>query len=173
MTRPAQHCCHANSGITHDGPPAWPINGGPLRAERRPKAATPPTSRPKTEPAPRSRLATSLEEDAPLRRQDAVRLQRSPDERRHCSHAYHDEAYVTKMKPRYQPPTRSWAVGPACCQGVGSRRDPPAGGPQQPAQKPASAVTDGWAPRPAGLPLYPQGVGLYKPPGAPMQGVGL
>ena len=45
----------------------------------------------------RSRLAASLEGDAPLRRQDAVRLQRSPSGQRHCSHAYLDEAHVTKI----------------------------------------------------------------------------
>ena len=98
MTRLAWHCCHVDFGVTHDGPPAWPTDGGPLRAERRPKAATPPTSRPKTEPSPRSRLATSLEGDAPLRRQDAVRLQQSPAGRRYCSHAYLDEAHVTKIE---------------------------------------------------------------------------
>src|SRR3954463_13446812 len=31
--------------------------------------------------------------------------------------------------------------------------------------------TDNWDPRRARLPLYPRGVGLYKPPGAPMQRV--
>ena len=54
---------------------------------------------------------------------------------------------------------------------AGSWRDPPAGGTQQPAEKPASIDTDGWDQIPAGLPLYPLGVGLYKPPGAPMQRV--
>ena len=100
MTRPVRHCCHVDLDVTHDGPPARPTDSGPLRAERHLKAATPPPSRPKTEPAPRSRLATSLEGDAPLRRQDAMSLQRSPDGRRHCSRAYHDEAHVTKMKPQ-------------------------------------------------------------------------
>ena len=28
-TRPARHCCHVDPGITHDGPPAWPTDGGP------------------------------------------------------------------------------------------------------------------------------------------------
>ena len=61
---------------------------------------------------------------------------------------------------------------PASRKGVaGSRRDPPAGGTQQPAEKPASVDTDGWDQFRVGLPLYPRGVGLYKPPGAPMQRV--
>ena len=39
--------------------------------------------------------------------------------------------------------------------GPNGRRDPQVGGPQWPAEKPASIDTDGWDPRPAGLPLYP------------------
>ena len=39
-----------------------------------------------------------LEGDAPLRRQDAVRLQWSPAGRQHCSHAYLGEALVTKIE---------------------------------------------------------------------------
>ena len=54
-----------------------------------------------------------------------------------------------------------------------SRRDPPSGGPQQSAEKPATGDTDSRVLHPAGLPLYPWGVGLYKPPGAPMQRVEL
>ena len=50
-------------------------------------------------------------------------------------------------------------------------RGPQVGGPQQSAEKTAAYETDGWDPRPAGLPLYPRGVGLYKPPGAPIQRV--
>ena len=45
------------------------------------------------------------------------------------------------------------------------------GGPQQPAEKPASIDTDGWDQCPAGLQLYPRGVGLYKPPGHPCKGL--
>ena len=55
-------------------------------------------SRPKTEPALHIRLATSLEGNTPLRRQDAVRLQRPPAGRRHCSHAHLGEALVTRIK---------------------------------------------------------------------------
>ena len=58
-------------------------------------------------------------------------------------------------------------------QEAGSRRDPLVGGPQRPAEKPASVDIDGWDQRPAGLQLYPRGVGLYKPPGTPMQRVDL
>ena len=99
-----------------------------------------------------------------------MRLQRLPAGRRHCSHAYLGEALVT----RFEATVTSHRQGPGqwglpVDQGAGSRRAPPAGGPQQPAQKTESVDTDGWAPRPAGLPLYPRGVGLYKPPGASMQ----
>ena len=90
----------------------------------------------------------------------------------HCSHAYLDKALVIKgeatVSSRRQDPRR-W--GRPVDQVAGSRRDPPAGGTQQPAEKPASVDTDGWGQSPAGLPLYPRGVGLYKPPGAPMQRV--
>ena len=55
-------------------------------------------SRPKIEPALHSRLAASLEGDAPLRRQDAVRLYRSLAGRRHCSHAHLGEALVTRLR---------------------------------------------------------------------------
>ena len=82
----------------------------------------------------------------------------------HCSHAYLDEALVIRgeatVNSRRQDPQ------------AGSRRDPLVGRPQRPAEKPASADTDDWDQRPAGLQLYPRGVGLYKPPGAPMQRVG-
>ncbi len=90
----------------------------------------------------------------------------------HCSHAHLDKALIIRgaatVSSRRQN-SRRWdrPVG----QVAGSRRDPPAGGPQQPAQKPASVDTDGWAPRPTGLPLYPRGVGLYKPPGHPCKGL--
>ena len=91
----------------------------------------------------------------------------------HCSHAYLDEALVIRgeatVSSRRQDPRR-W--GRPVDQEAGSRRDPPVGGPQQPAEKPASVDTDGWDQSPAGLQLYPRGVGLYKPPGAPMQRVG-
>ena len=92
----------------------------------------------------------------------------------HCSHAYLNEALIIKgeatVNSRRQDPRR-W--GRPVDQEAGSRRDPPVGGTQQPAEKPASVDTDGWDQSPAGLPLYPWGVGLYKPPGAPMQRVGL
>ena len=91
----------------------------------------------------------------------------------HCSHAYLDEALVIKdeatVSTRRQDP-RQW--GRPVDQEAGSRRDPPVGRPQRPAEKPASADTDDWDPRPVGLQLHPRGVGLYKPPGAPMQRVG-
>ena len=91
----------------------------------------------------------------------------------HCSHAYLDKALVIRgeatVSSRRQGPRR-W--GRPVDQGAGSRRDPPAGGTQLPAEKPASVDTDGWDQLPVGLPLYPRGVGLYKPPGAPMQRVG-
>ena len=91
----------------------------------------------------------------------------------HCSHAYLDKALVitgeATVSSRRQDPRR-W--GRPVDQVAGSRRDPAVGGPQRPAEKPASADTDDRDPRPAGLQLYPRGVGLYKPPGAPMQRVG-
>ena len=90
----------------------------------------------------------------------------------HCSHAHLDKALIIRgaatVSSRRQSPRR-W--GRPVDQVTGSRRDPPAGGTQQPAEKPASIDTDGWDQIPAGLPLYPRGVGLYKPPGAPMQRV--
>ena len=91
----------------------------------------------------------------------------------HYSHAYLDKALVIRgdaiVNSRRQEPR---AVGPACRQEADSRRDPPVGGPQWPAEKPASTDTDEWDPCSAGLQLYPRGVGLYEPPGAPMQRVG-
>ena len=91
----------------------------------------------------------------------------------HCSHAYLDKALIIRgaatVSSRRQDPRR-W--GRPVDQVAGSRRDPPAGGTQQSAEKPVSVDTDGWDQFPAGLPLYPRGVGLYKPPGAPMQRVG-
>ena len=90
----------------------------------------------------------------------------------HCSHAHLDKALVIRGKAtvssRRQDPRR-W--GRPVDQEAGSRRDPPAGGAQLPAEKPASVDTDGRDQLPVGLPLYPWGVGLYKPPGAPMQRV--
>ena len=91
----------------------------------------------------------------------------------HCSHAYLNEALIIKgeaiVDSRRQDPRR-W--GRPIDQEAGNRRDPPVGRTQQPAKKPASVDTDGWGQSPAGLRLYPRGVGLYKPPGAPMQRVG-
>ena len=61
----------------------------------------------------------------------------------HCSHAYLDEALVIRgeatVNSRRQEPR---AVGPACRQEADSRRDPPVGGRQWPAEKPASADAD-------------------------------
>ena len=79
----------------------------------------------------------------------------------HCSHAYLDKALVIRgaatVSSRRQDPRR-W--GRPVDQVAGSWRDPAAGG----TQKPASVDTDGWDQIPVGLPLYPRGVGLYKPP---------
>ena len=90
----------------------------------------------------------------------------------HCSHARLDKALIIRgaatVSSRRQDPRR-W--GRPVDQVADSRRDPPAGGTQQPAEKPAGVDTDGWDQFPVGLPLYPRGVGLYKPPGAPMQRV--
>ena len=65
----------------------------------------------------------------------------------HCSHAYLNEALVIRgeatVSSRRQDPKR-W--GRPVDQEAGSRRDPLVGGPQQPAEKPASADTDGWDP---------------------------
>ena len=92
----------------------------------------------------------------------------------HCSHAYLDKAPAitgdATVSSRRQDPRR-WDR--PVDQVAGSRLDPPAGGTQQPAEKPANVDTDGWDQIPVGLLLYPWGVGLYKPPGAPMQRVGL
>ena len=52
MTRPARHCCHVDPDVIHDGLPVRPTGGGPLRAERHPKAAWPPPVGPR-----RSRLS--------------------------------------------------------------------------------------------------------------------
>ena len=91
----------------------------------------------------------------------------------HYSHAYLDEALVIRdeatVSSRRQDP-RQW--GRPVDQEAGSRRDLPVGRPQRPVEKPASADTDNWDQHPAELQLYPRGVGLYKPPGAPMQRVG-
>ena len=91
----------------------------------------------------------------------------------HYSHAYLNEALVIRgeatVSSRRQDPRR-W--GRPVDQEASSRRDPLVGGPQQPAEKPASVDTDGRDQSPARLQLYPRGVGLYKPRGAPMQRVG-
>ena len=52
-----------------------------------------------------------------------------------------------------------------------SRRGPPGGGPQQPAEKPEAGDADSRVLHLARLPMYPWGVDLYKPPRAPMQRV--
>jgi len=76
----------------------------------------------------------------------------------HCSHAYLDEALVIRdeatVSSRRHDPRRGGRRGD---QGAGSRQDPPVGGPQRPAEKPANTDTDGLDPHPAGLPLYPWG----------------
>ena len=90
----------------------------------------------------------------------------------HCSHAHLDKALIIRGAATVssrRPNPRRWDR--PVDQVAGSRRDPPAGGTQQPAEKPASVDTDGWDQSPAGLPLYPRGVSLYNPPGAAMQRV--
>ena len=76
----------------------------------------------------------------------------------HCSHAYLDKALVitgeATVSSRRQDPRR-W--GRPVDQEAGSRQDPPVGGPQRPAEKPADTDTDALDPHPAGLPLYPWG----------------
>ena len=76
----------------------------------------------------------------------------------HCSHAYLDKALVitgeATVSSRRQDPRR-W--GRPVDQEAGSRRDPPVGGPQWPAEKPANTDTNGWDLRPVGLLLYPRG----------------
>ena len=52
-----------------------------------------------------------------------------------------------------------------------SRQGPLGGGPQLPAEKPATRDTNSRVHHLGRLPLYPWGVGLYKPPRAPMQRV--
>ena len=76
----------------------------------------------------------------------------------HCSNALPDKALIirgaaTVSSHRQNP--RRWDR--PVDQVAGSRRDPPAGGTQQPAEKPASVDTDGWEQIPVGLPLYPRG----------------
>ena len=56
MTRPARHCCHVDPDVTHDGLPAQPTGGGPLQAERRPKAARPPPVGPRQDRLPTAGL---------------------------------------------------------------------------------------------------------------------
>ena len=76
----------------------------------------------------------------------------------HCSHDYLNEALAIKgeatVSSRQQDP---WRWGRPVDQEAGSRRDPPVGGPQRPAEKPPSADTDDWDLRPAELQLYPRG----------------
>ena len=42
ITHPAWHCCHVDHDALHDGLQVRLVDGGPLRSERRPKAAWPP-----------------------------------------------------------------------------------------------------------------------------------
>ena len=76
----------------------------------------------------------------------------------HCSHDYLNEALVIRseatVSSRRQDPRR-W--GRPVDQEAGSRQDPLVGGPQRPAEKPASVDTDGWDQFPVGLPWYPRG----------------
>ena len=53
ITRPARHYCHVDPDVTHDELSARPMGGGPLQAERHPKAARPPPVGPR-----QSRLST-------------------------------------------------------------------------------------------------------------------
>ena len=74
----------------------------------------------------------------------------------HCSHAYLDGALVIRgeaIVSSHRQDPRGW--GRPIDQEAGSRRDPSVGGPQWPAEKPASTDTDDWDPHPTGLPLYP------------------
>ena len=96
--RPARHCFHIDPDVIHDGPRSAAHGRWVPLGRETPEGGHTSPSRPKREPAPRSRLAIFLEGDAPLRRQDAVRLQQSPAGRRYCSHAYLDEAHVTKIE---------------------------------------------------------------------------
>ena len=153
-------------------PPVRPKDCGPLQPEGGAKAARPflvgqEHSRP---PEAGDSLPRSRSPFKETRRGEATVIALDAD---HCSHAYLDKALVIRgeatASSRRQDPRR-W--GRPVDQVAGSQRDPPAGGTQQPAKKPASVDTDGWDQCPAGLPLYPRGVGLYKPPGAPMQRVG-
>ena len=153
--------------------PVRPTGGGLLRPERGVKAARPfPVGQERSRPPeagyslPRSR--------SPIKETRRGKATVIAPEAAHCSHAYLDKALVITgeaiVSSRRQDPRR-W--GRPVNQVAGSRRDQPAGGTQQPAEKPASVDTDGWGQLPVGLPLYPRGVGLYKPPGAPMQRVRL
>ena len=56
----------------------------------------------------------------------------------HCSHAYLDKALVIRGEVTVTSPRQD----PASC-GAGNRPDPPVGGPQQSAEKPANTDTDG------------------------------
>ena len=154
-------------------PPVRPKDCGPLQPERGVKAArlslvgrehSRPPEAGYSLPRSRSPIKETRRGKATVRAPEAA----------HCSHAYLDKALVIRgaaiVSSRRQDP-RQW--GRPVAQEAGSRRAPPVGGTQQPAEKPASVDTDGWDQSPAGLPLYPRGVGLYKPPGAPMQRVGL
>ena len=149
------------------------MGGGPLRPERGVKAARPfPVGQERSRPPeagyslPRSR--SPIKE---TRRGEATVI---APEAAHCSHAHLDKALIIRgaatVSSHRQDPRR-WDR--PVDQEAGSRRDPAVGGPQWPAEKPASTDTDGWDPRPAGLPLYPWGAGLYKSPGTPMQRVDL
>ena len=161
ISRPARHCSHASLNVIHDRRPYGPRAAGPFSqrgARRRPGlpqsakgVAGPPEA---GYPLPRSmrHIKETRRGKATVRALEAA----------HCSHAYFNEALVIRgeatVSSRRQDPRR-W--GRPVDQEAGSRRDPPVGGPQQPAEKPAekpaSVDTDGWDQCPAGLQLYPRG----------------
>ena len=167
IPRPARHCSHVGLDFTHDRCQYGPRVAGPYsQREARRRPGLPQSAKGIAGyPLPRSmcHIKETRRGEATVRALEAA----------HYSHAYLDEALVirdeaTVSSCRQDP--RRW--GRPVDQEAGSRRDPPVGRTQQPAEKPASVDTDGWDQSPAGLQLYPRGVGLYKSPGAPMQRVG-
>ena len=153
----ARHCSHASLDVIHDRLLYGPQAPGPFRqreARRRPGLPQPAkgVAGPQKPATPLSRSRSPIKETR--RGMATVRV----PEAAHCSHAYLDKALVIRgeatVSSRRQDPRR-W--GQPVDQEAGSRRDPPVGGPQQPAEKPASVDTDGWDQSPAGLQLYPPG----------------
>jgi len=172
ISGPARHCSHDGLNVIRDRRQYGQRAAGPFsQREARRRPGLPQSARgvagPQKSATPLPRNMCHIKETR--RGKATVRAL----EAAHCSHAYLDEALVIRdeatVSSRRQDP-RQW--GRPVDQEAGSRRDPPVGGPQRPAEKPASSDTVDWDPRPVGLQLYPRGVGLYKPPGAPMQRVG-